>query len=64
MNTTNKDLEFIEKAKEITNAQGQLVKETTLYKQEVDEAGNSQTVLSKEQKKQFLITKIRQDSKR
>ena len=48
MNTTKAGYEFLEKkVKETTNAQGQLVKEVSRFKQEVDEAGNAQTVLVK-----------------
>lgn len=48
MNTTTAGYEFMEKkVKETTNAQGQLVKEVSKFKQEVDEAGNAQTVLTK-----------------
>ena len=48
MNTTNKEYGFMEKKiKEITDVHGNLIREVSRFKQEVDEAGNAQTVLTK-----------------
>lgn len=48
MNTTNKEMAFMEKrVKETTNAMGQLVKETSKFKQEANAAGDPVLILTK-----------------
>lgn len=48
LDTTNKQLAFMSKRiRESTNAQGDLVRETSRFKQEVNEAGEAQLILTK-----------------
>ena len=59
MNTTKKDMEFMEKkVKEYVNTQGQLIRETSRYRQEVDAEGNAYTVLAK--RTEEIVSKYKQ----